>query len=1205
MALIILCIASSVSAQDSIQATIVLIGDAGQLTNGRNPVVDAARKTVKMDEKATVIYLGDNLYKTGLPDNSLPTYDILKAPLDSQISIRENSNTDVYFIPGNHDWANGGSNGYESILRMQDYFDAFGGKHVKMLPRDGCPGPEEVKINEDVTLVIMDSQWWLQETDKPGVESDCPYKTKDEVLTELDEILSDNSGKLVLFATHHPFRSYGPHGGYFTLKQHIFPLTDLSSNLWIPMPVIGSAYPLTRAVFGTSQDLKHPLYQAMIHAVEPIIRNYPNVIFISGHEHTLQLIQDSGYNFIVSGSGSKSNRVSKSRNTLYASPDHGFVTLQISKNKNVRADIFTVGHDSAELKYSKHLLDFSILPKEKIDTLREVEYAFKDSVSISATDQFKKQTWFNNLIFGKNYRTVWSTPVHLKVFNINKEQGGFKIKSLGGGKQTKSLKLEDKNGKDWSLRSIEKDPEKALPRGLRASIAQDIVSDMISASEPYAPLVVTPLAKAAGIPAAAPKYFFIPDDPALGKYRSLFANKVATLEDRDPVPGNTKSTDKILKKFYEQNDDKIDQKSLLNARLLDILIGDFDRHADQWKWGTKDTGIGKLYYPVPRDRDQAFFRSDGWLVKYLSGANMPYLEGFNSKISNVKGLGFASRNFDRFFLNQLDETQWKLITDTFVSRITNDVIEKAVAQYPREIKPLLAEQVSRKLKTRRDDLQRASMRYYQFISRRVNVTGSNENEYFHITKGEGNALKLTVYKKDENSDSALIAYRRSFDPKHTKELRLYGLNGGDKFEIDEDVASKIRLRIIGGKGEDTFLLRGNVRNHLYDLSTEKNVLSATRRTHNELSSNIDVLRYETGYEYNELVFPQANIGFNTEDGLLVGLGFHSRTYGFRNEPYATDQKLSTLISPSNRNAFQVKYQGQFNKLIFKNDLVINAELVHPTLNNFFGIGNNTVYDKSNDIYYYRVRYKFIETEMLLRKRFKDILSISFGGVYYNYWNNFDNNKDRILDHNPTPGLDSATVFSPRQYAGLRAKMDIVFIDNERLPTRGITWFTNLTGLKGLTGLSRDLLRLNSDMTIYAKVSDLSRFSTILRFGAGHIFSEHYEFFQGVSLGTNNYLRGYRKNRFTGQSMAYGSATVNYRLFRSSGHVLKGDFGLVGFYDIGRVWAEGDHSRKWHSDYGGGLYFTPFNMLQVSATVGVSPESALFNFSLGTKFNLSF
>ena len=151
--------------------------------------------------------------------------------------------------------------------------------------------------------------------------------------------------------------------------------------------------------------------------------------------------------------------------------------------------------------------------------------------------------------------------------------------------------------RDWSLRSIEKDPEKALPRGLRASIAQDIVSDMISASEPYAPLVVTPLAKAAGIPAAAPKYFFIPDDPALGKYRSLFANKVATLEDRDPVPGNTKSTDKILKKFYEQNDDKIDQKSLLNARLLDILIGDFDRHADQWKWGTKDTGIGKLYYP--------------------------------------------------------------------------------------------------------------------------------------------------------------------------------------------------------------------------------------------------------------------------------------------------------------------------------------------------------------------------------------------------------------------------------------------------------------------------------------------------------------------------------------------------------------------------------------------------------------------------------
>ena len=114
----LLMVCNFVMAQDSLQARIVLIGDAGQLTNGRHFVVSAAKRNILFDKKTTVIFLGDNLYKTGLPDNSLPTYDIAKAPLDSQIQIAGTSKAKVYFVPGNHDWANGGSNGYESILRV-------------------------------------------------------------------------------------------------------------------------------------------------------------------------------------------------------------------------------------------------------------------------------------------------------------------------------------------------------------------------------------------------------------------------------------------------------------------------------------------------------------------------------------------------------------------------------------------------------------------------------------------------------------------------------------------------------------------------------------------------------------------------------------------------------------------------------------------------------------------------------------------------------------------------------------------------------------------------------------------------------------------------------------------------------------------------------------------------------------------------------
>ncbi|HMJ48779.1 MAG TPA: metallophosphoesterase, partial [Ferruginibacter sp.] len=722
-------------AQDSLQATIVIIGDAGQLTNGRHPVVSAVKKLIPMNEKTTILYIGDNLYKTGLPDNSLPTYDIAKAPLDSQIHIAGTSKAKVYFVPGNHDWANGGSYGYQSILRVQSYIDFLSNSNVQMFPRDGCPGPVEASITKDITLVMMDSQWWLHEYDKPGIESDCPYKTKAEVLTQLDDILAKNSDKLILLAFHHPFRSYGQHGGYFTLKQHIFPFTDAMPNLYFPLPVLGSIYPLTRAVFGTSQDMKHPFYQAMIKDIEGVVNGHKNVIYISGHEHTLQLIRDSGYYFIVSGSGSKTSRVSTSKKTLFVSPDNGFVTLQVSKNKNVNTTYYIVKGDSVKNAYGTHLLDFSKSPLEVKDTMRIVEYQFKeDSVIISASENYKNWNGFKKTFLGTNYRQEWNMPVTFKMFNLRKEKGGFEIKSLGGGKQTKSLRLTDNKGVEWTLRTVDKDPEKALPQNLRGTVAQGIVQDMISASHPYAPLVIPDLSRALNIITPDPEFYFVPDDPAFGIYQPLFANTVVMLENREPVKliEESKSTSKVINKLLEDNDHHIDQEKVLTARLLDMLIGDFDRHADQWKWGTGDTGKGKLYFPIPKDRDQAFFNSDGLLLKYLSKKRMRFLQGFKPKIKDINGLNYVAKDFDRTFLNNIDEATWSRVTTEFQSALTDDIIQKAAAKLPPPIAVRGSAPIASKLISRRNDLFSKSMKYYRFISKTVSVVGSNEQEYFHV-----------------------------------------------------------------------------------------------------------------------------------------------------------------------------------------------------------------------------------------------------------------------------------------------------------------------------------------------------------------------------------------------------------------------------------------------------------------------------------------
>ena len=1202
-----LCIMHTVAvAQDSIQARIILIGDAGQLTNGRHPVVNAAKKMIPFDKKTTVVFLGDNLYKTGLPDNSLPTYEIAKAPLDSQIQIAGKSDAKVYFVPGNHDWAGGGSNGYESILRVQSYIDYLGNKNVNMFPRDGCPGPVEVKITDDIILVMMDSQWWLHEFDKPGVESDCPYKTKAEVLVQLDDILSKNADHLVLLAFHHTFRSYSPHGGYFTIKQHIFPFTDASPNLYIPLPVLGSAYPLTRAVFGTEQDLKHPLYQAMMTDIEKVVKGHPNVIYAAGHDHSLQLIQDSGYNYIVSGSGSKHSRVSKSKNSLYASADPGFVTLEVSKNKNVQAFVYIVDGDSVRMDYTGNILDFAKIPLPVADTTRHADYKFKDSVVISASDKYKDNIGFRKTFLGTNYRREWGTPITLKEFNIRKEKGGLTIKGMGGGQQTKSLKLTDKNGTEWSLRSVDKDPEKALPANLKGTLAQGILQDMISAGHPYAPLVVAELAKAVGVITAEPEFFFVPNDPALGKYRGTFANTVMMLENRDPGSGfvDTKSTSKVINKMLEDNDHHIDQEKVLNARLLDMLIADWDRHAGQWKWGTADTGIGKLYYPIPRDRDQAFFNSDGLLLWYLSRREIPYLQGFKKRIKNIYGLNYKERDFDRFFMNNLDETAWKKITENFQRQLTNEVIDAAVSKFPKEIAALDAASVSEKLISRRDILFKNAIKYYKFISRIVSVPGSNKSEYYHITKDPA-GLHLTVYKKLDNTDSASVMYNRIFDEKITREVRLYGLNGNDKFEIDPDVSSRIRLRIIGGKGNDTFNLKGNIRNKVYDLRTEKNATINLRRTKMKFSFNPAVNEYkQIEYQSTRKRFPQINLGYNVEDKLLVGFGFSRRTYSFRKDPFATDQKLVTLFAPA-EGAYQFKYSGVFNNIIFNKDIVIQSQLVNPTLNNFFGFGNESVFDKNKPLQFYRVRYKFFETDLLLRYRYNHVFHFSIGPSYYHYWSRYKDNDKRILGNPGLVGSDSTGIYGVKQFFGGKAKIDITYINSEIFPTRGITWFTEFTSLRGLNKNTHALTRLTSDMTIYASINDHARLGAVLRFGGGHIFSKHYEYFQALNIGGNDYLRGYRKNRFSGSSTAYTSAELRVKLFKSQSYLFPGDVGVMGFYDIGKVWQREETSKKWHSAYGGGLYYIPYSLVMISCTVAFSPEDRLFNFSLGTKFKLTF
>ncbi|MCD6062173.1 MAG: metallophosphoesterase [Flavipsychrobacter sp.] len=833
-------------------------------------------------------------------------------------------------------------------------------------------------------------------------------------------------------------------------------------------------------------------------------------------------------------------------------------------------------------------------------------YITPDSVLTPASIQYQDPSWLRRTLLGRNYREEWSVPVKLKVFDLSKEMGGLKITEIGGGKQTLSATLVDKNGREWKLRTVDKDPAKVIPENFRNSVAESIIQDMISASHPYAPLAIPTLSAAANIPSSNPKFYFVADDTSFGRYSKLFANTVCILEEKDATgdSSETKSTAKVIENIFAENDHLIDQRTVLNARMLDILIADFDRHFDQWRWGVIDTGKGKVYYAVPRDRDQAFFYTDGLLPRYLSLKRMPFIKGLRYDIPKINWLSYPARDFDRLFLNGLEKNDWVEVITNMQASLTDTVIDQAVRQLPAEVYDLSGQKISAKLKSRRNLLLKAGLKYHAFLAKKVNIAGSDQRERFKLSDKD-NALLVEVFSL-EDSDTQRLIYSREFDGYTTKELRLYGLAGNDEFQVNATAQSQIKLRLLGGTGNDAYDLKGKNRKHIYDFTDEDNNILNKQRTNKHLSSDSTINQFNYHeYKYTQLYrFPYVTGGYNADDGVLLGLGFEIETYGFKKEPFASNNNLSFLYALANK-AYKIKYTGTFTDAMGKIDVMPYFEFQNPALFNFFGLGNETQKDPDKDMFYYRTRFKYISADILGAVDPAKNFRISLGPSFYRYWNSRENNRGKIIETPEVIGLDSQSVYTTLTYAGARAILNFNTVTDKVYPANGVDWSAEFQHVEGLTKQSDPFTVLRSDAALYNGWLNNDRLVSIFRIGGAHIFSDNFEYFQAVNLGANNYLRGFRKNRFSGRSLAYNNIELRYKLANVRSYILPGTIGVIGFNDIGRVWMTGESSRQWHHAYGGGLFYIPYNLLIVGATIGVSNEETLINISFGTKLNLIF
>jgi hypothetical protein len=329
-----------------ILATVLLIGDAGAPV-ADDPVLAALGREIDRDPEATtVVFLGDNIYPRGMPDSANGARADAERRIDAQ-SDAAAAAARVVFLPGNHDWDRGADDGWNRIRNQARHLVRRGSARV--LPEDGCPGPVTIDPGPGLRIVLLDTQWWLHGGSRPGPGSSCVAATPDAVERATADAIRTADERAVIVAGHHPLVSTGPHGGRFGWTDHVFPLRALAGWAWIPLPVIGSAYPIARMSGATRQDQSSSIYRAFRDALVGVFTQATPLVYVSGHEHALEVRHGPGAEYtLVSGGGSTGDYSTLRPDpgeTLFSLSANGFMRVDALEDGRVRLTVIAVNID--------------------------------------------------------------------------------------------------------------------------------------------------------------------------------------------------------------------------------------------------------------------------------------------------------------------------------------------------------------------------------------------------------------------------------------------------------------------------------------------------------------------------------------------------------------------------------------------------------------------------------------------------------------------------------------------------------------------------------------------------------------------------------------------------------------------------------------------------------------------------------------------
>ena len=809
--------------------------------------------------------------------------------------------------------------------------------------------------------------------------------------------------------------------------------------------------------------------------------------------------------------------------------------------------------------------------------------------------------------FGDGYRDVWMTPVSVEVLDFAREAGGLRPVRLVGGQQTRVLALEGKDGRSYSFRGLIKDTTHLLdffdPR-LQQSVVVKLLDDLMSAQHPASELVASGIVDAAGVPGPRWRLVVLPDDPALAEFGSDLAGAVGMFGEypqpaKGSQPGFMGATEIIDHlEFYERleaGEAAADTRALLRARLVDVLMGDWDRHRRQWRWARTDDS--PLFTPIPEDRDQAFSRYQGYGLDRTRSRD-PRFQEFGPRYEGIGGLTFNGWDQDRRLLVGFTREDFVETAKEVAASVTDEAIEAAARRMPLEWYAADGARLVSDLRARRDALPEAAEKYYRHLAGRVDVYLTDRSERVDAVRAPNGDMEVTVRVVDDNRQPAATTFHRVFHASETEEVRFYAL-GGDDTTVVTGGERGPGVRMVGGEGDDTLEATGAGNAKLSDSEGRNRAIGAA---HDDKPYHAPPPPTNAPWipprDFTRETWLAPAFSYNADVGFFFGYSLLHERYGFRKDPYASGQRLTGGYAFQQRGG-HVEYEGDFRRENGRTSFGVHAYASSVEVLRFYGFGNETEVTEGQK--YYRVH----ANQYLLYPSFR--FAFGSGGALHvgpalKYTSN-DQSRDEYINTLNPYGVGGYGALGAHAVVSWDAR------DNEVLPRRGAfaavrgTWFAQTWDVESdfgqVNGNINGYLPLGGALTLAARAGGKKVFGTYPYMEAAALGQGGLD--SGVFAAPENTLRGYRARRFLGDEAVYFNGDVRLRI---SGMNIgaPGSWGLTAFADTGRVWLEGESSDKWHSSVGGGLWFSWLTN-RAAASIGVShsSEDDVVYFVLGAHF----